>query len=94
MQSTKSAVLVVYFSDPTAVSTGDPGGAVLVTEPNGGATPVRAQGGNLREAHWQPQAARRARRAHVSGHPRQAQREPFLLTAIHARCMSYVASSY
>ena len=81
MQGMKSAVLVVYFSDPQFFSTGGPGGAVLVTEPDGGAAPVRTQGGDLCEAHRQPQAARGARRAHVSGHPRQAQREPFSLTA-------------
>ena len=54
---------------------------MLVTEPDGGAAPVRTQGGDLREAHRQSQAARGARGAHVSGHPRQAQCEPFPLTA-------------
>lgn len=54
---------------------------MLVTESDGGAAPVRTQGGDLREAHRQPQTARGARRAHVSGHPRQAQCEPFPLTA-------------
>ena len=104
VQGTKSAVLVVYFSDSTvvstrypedadftSVSTGDPGGAVLVTEPDGGAAPVRAQGGNLCEAYRQPQAARRARRAHVSGHPRQAQREPHCLPCrMHVLCGFFI----
>ena len=48
---------------------------MLVEESNGGAAAVRAQRGDIWEAPWQPQAARRARRAHVLRDAGQAQRE-------------------
>ncbi len=86
-------ILYRCFSDPEMVSIGDSGGAVLVPEPDGGAAPVRAKGGDLCKADRQPQAARGAGCAHVSGHPCQAQRETVSLTASLAGCMSCVTAS-
>ena len=48
---------------------------MLVEESNGGAAAVCAQRGDIWEAPRQPQAARRARRAHVLGDAGQAQCE-------------------